>query len=110
LTEVDGLSAWWTISTQGESKIGGILRFRFGAGGFDMMVIELHPARGVLWQVADGPEKWIDTKIGPRSNRGVTPANNQFFRLNDRCRIERPVASLSSRLGCATPVSASQRV
>ena len=63
LTTVDGLSGWWTTTTQGESKLGGVLQFRFGAGGFDMKVLELHPARRVLWQVVDGPEEWIGTKI-----------------------------------------------
>jgi uncharacterized protein YndB with AHSA1/START domain len=63
LTAVDGLSAWWTNGTTGESKVGGVLRFRFGAGGFDMKVLELHPATRVLWQVVDGPEEWIGTTI-----------------------------------------------
>ena len=30
LTTIDGLSAWWTTSTQGESKVGGMLQFRRG--------------------------------------------------------------------------------
>ena len=49
LTEIDHLSAWWTTNTTGESKVGGALQFRFGAGGFDMKVLELHPATRVLW-------------------------------------------------------------
>ncbi len=40
-----------------------MLQFRFGAGGFDMKVLELHPAGRVLWQVVAGPEEWIGTKI-----------------------------------------------
>jgi uncharacterized protein YndB with AHSA1/START domain len=63
LTTREGLSAWWTNNTQGESKVGGVLQFRFGAGGFDMKVLELHPAKRVLWQVVDGPEEWIGTKV-----------------------------------------------
>ena len=63
LTEIDDLSAWWTTDTKGESKVGGALQFRFGAGGFDMKVLELHPATRVLWQVVDGPEEWIGTTI-----------------------------------------------
>jgi hypothetical protein len=31
LTTREGLSAWWTTDTQGESKVGGVLQFRFGA-------------------------------------------------------------------------------
>jgi uncharacterized protein YndB with AHSA1/START domain len=69
LTTLDGLAAWWTNNTQGESKVGGTLRFRFsdpgGAeiGGFDMKVLDLQPPRHVRWQVVDGPEEWIGTTI-----------------------------------------------
>ena len=69
LTTRDGLAAWWTNNTQGEGgKIGGVLEFRFSAGGaeiggFDMKVLELQPAKRVLWQVVDGPKEWIGTKI-----------------------------------------------
>lgn len=48
LTTRESLAAWWTNDTQGESKIGGVLQFRFGAGGFDMKVLELQPATRVL--------------------------------------------------------------
>ena len=63
LTTIEGLSAWWTTTTQGDNNIGGVLQFRFGNGGFDMKVQEVDPARRVLWQVVDGPEEWIGTKI-----------------------------------------------
>ena len=59
----EGLAAWWTNNTQGESKVGGVLQFRFEAGGFDMKVLELDPGKRVLWQVVDGPEEWIGTKV-----------------------------------------------
>ena len=64
----EGLANWWTTNTQGESKLGGALQFRFSAdgreiGGFDMKVLELHPASHVLWQVVDGPAEWIGTRI-----------------------------------------------
>ena len=62
LTTLEGLSAWWT-NTQGESKVGGVLQFRFAGGGFDMKVLELQPGKRVLWQVVDGPEEWLGTKI-----------------------------------------------
>jgi uncharacterized protein YndB with AHSA1/START domain len=59
----EGLAGWWTTNTQGQSKVGGVLEFRFGAGGFDMKVLELEPGRRVLWEVVDGPEEWIGTKV-----------------------------------------------
>jgi uncharacterized protein YndB with AHSA1/START domain len=64
LTTREGLSAWWTRNTQGEcGKVGGVIQFRFEAGGFDMKVVELDPARRVLWQVVDGPKEWIGTQV-----------------------------------------------
>jgi uncharacterized protein YndB with AHSA1/START domain len=68
LTARDGLAAWWTNNTKGESKVGGVVDFRFAAagaeiGGFGMKVLELDPAKRVLWQVVDGPAEWIGTKI-----------------------------------------------
>ena len=63
LATVEGLSRWWTSDTRGDSKVGGDLQFRFGDGGFDMKVLELDPGKRVLWQVADGPEEWLGTKI-----------------------------------------------
>ena len=63
LTTVEGLSRWWTSATRGESKVGGTLQFRFGAGGFDMKVLELRPGKHVLWEVIDGPEEWLGTTI-----------------------------------------------
>lgn len=62
LTTLEGLSGWWTTDTQGKNDVGGVIRFRFGAGGIDMKVLELQPAKRVLWQVVGGPAEWIDTK------------------------------------------------
>jgi hypothetical protein len=64
LTSCKGLAGWWTSGTQGQPEtVGGIVQFRFGAGGFDMKVVELKPGAYVLWEVIDGPEEWIGTKI-----------------------------------------------
>ena len=69
LSTREGVSGWWTNNTQGESKVGGALKFRFSdpsgveIGGFDMKVLDLQPAKRVLWQVVDGPKEWIGTKI-----------------------------------------------
>ena len=59
----EGLSAWWTRDTQGDSKVGAVIKFRFGNGGFDMKVLELQPRKRVLWEVVEGPGEWVGTKI-----------------------------------------------
>ena len=64
LTTCEGLSGWWTTTTEGDGAAGGILQFRFGPrGGFDIRVLALDPGKSVLWQVVDGPNDWIDTRI-----------------------------------------------
>jgi len=64
LTAIDGLSNWWTNETTGESKVGETVRFRFGDNGFfEMKVVALDPGKRVLWQVVDGPQEWIGTKV-----------------------------------------------
>jgi len=63
LTTREGLSAWWTRDTQGDGAVGGVLLFRFGAGGFDMKIVALEPAKRVLWRVVDGPQEWIGTTV-----------------------------------------------
>jgi len=59
----EGLSGWWTDNTQGESNVGGLLQFRFEAGGIDIKVLELQPTERVLWQVVGGPGEWIGTTV-----------------------------------------------
>jgi uncharacterized protein YndB with AHSA1/START domain len=64
LATLEGLADWWTTDTQGDSNVGGVIKFRFGTrGGFDMKVLELEPAKRVLWQVVEGPSEWIGTKV-----------------------------------------------
>ncbi|MGY2117622.1 SRPBCC family protein [Nocardia gipuzkoensis] len=64
LTTTEGLAGWWTTDTRGNGgEVGGVLEFRFGAGGFDMKVRELEPGRRVLWEVIDGPDDWVGTQL-----------------------------------------------
>jgi hypothetical protein len=63
LTTLDGLNAWWTNNTVGETSVGGLLLFRFGSGGFDMKILDLVPDKRVLWEVVEGPGEWIGTTV-----------------------------------------------
>lgn len=63
LTTLDGLSGWWASDTNGSVEVDGVIEFRFAPGGFDMKVLELTPAKHVLWQVVDGPAEWIGTTV-----------------------------------------------
>lgn len=68
LATPEGIAAWWTTATKGDTKAGGMITTRFFAdgrelGGFDMKILELHPGTRVVWQVVDGPAEWVGTKI-----------------------------------------------
>lgn len=63
LTTVDGLANWWTQDTEGDPETGGVVRFRFEPGGFDIKVLEARPRELVRWEVVDGPEEWVGTHI-----------------------------------------------
>jgi uncharacterized protein YndB with AHSA1/START domain len=63
LTTVDGLAGWWTDDTKGSTDVGGVIKFRFPPGGFDMKVVDQQPAERVTWEVIDGPEEWVGTTV-----------------------------------------------
>ena len=59
----EGIADWWTSDTQGESKVGGVLKFRFDKGAMNMKVLELQPDKHVIWQVVEGPKEWMGTTL-----------------------------------------------
>jgi uncharacterized protein YndB with AHSA1/START domain len=64
LTTTGGIAGWWTTNTRGDgSAPGGVLQLGFGAGGFDLKVEDLDAGKRVLWEVVDGPEEWIGTRV-----------------------------------------------
>jgi uncharacterized protein YndB with AHSA1/START domain len=63
LTTLDGLSGWWAEDTSGDTGTGGVIKFRFGPGGFDMKVDKLDPGRLVRWEVVEGPAEWVATHV-----------------------------------------------
>ncbi|MFC9437778.1 SRPBCC domain-containing protein [Nocardia sp. NPDC057030] len=63
LTSVDKLAVWWAGDTKGDADAGGVIEFRFTAGGFDMKVADAQPGERVLWEVIGGPEEWIGTQV-----------------------------------------------
>jgi uncharacterized protein YndB with AHSA1/START domain len=69
LSTVQGVAGWWTRQTTGDSRVGGVLSFRFlspagtEVGTFHMEVLELRPDQKVRWRVKDGPAEWIGTDL-----------------------------------------------
>lgn len=63
ITKEEGLVNWWTRNTEAETRLGGIIKFRFGDLGTDVKIIELIPDQRVCWEVVDGMPEWIGTKI-----------------------------------------------
>jgi uncharacterized protein YndB with AHSA1/START domain len=69
LATVEGVAAWWTRETTGESKPGGKMNLTFRRpdgeelGTVDMQVLKLTPGRNVVWRITEGPEEWIGTDV-----------------------------------------------
>lgn len=64
LTRPEGLGAWWTQDVRVDDISGKQIRFTFGdAGFFVMKVLDQVPGKQVEWEVMDGPEDWIGTRI-----------------------------------------------
>ncbi|MEO7294042.1 MAG: SRPBCC domain-containing protein [Ginsengibacter sp.] len=61
VSTIEGLSNWWTTETTGESKVDGVIQFRFGGGGPGMKVTAKTPNESVSWECIAGPEDWIGT-------------------------------------------------
>src|ERR1041385_6825661 len=73
ITTIDGLSNWWTKETTGESKVGGVLEFRFANLGFNKMKVkELNENDSVVWECVDGPPEWIGNTISFKLDDNVT--------------------------------------
>ena len=64
LSAREHLAGWWTTDTRGTFNVGGVIEFIFGTRGrVHMKVVELDPARRVVWQVVQGPGVWMDSKV-----------------------------------------------
>jgi uncharacterized protein YndB with AHSA1/START domain len=69
LSTVEGVAGWWTREAAGDSKVGGIITFRFRSpsgdeiGRIDMDVLELTPEKKVRWRVKAGPQEWVGTDV-----------------------------------------------
>jgi hypothetical protein len=55
LTTREGLLPGGRTTHRGKA-VGGVLQFRFGAGGFDMKVLELHPPRACYGKWSMDPQ------------------------------------------------------
>jgi hypothetical protein len=61
LATTEGLASWWTETVLGESRVGGVLQFRFPNTGPDFEVLELSPFERVRWRCVVGADEWLDT-------------------------------------------------
>jgi uncharacterized protein YndB with AHSA1/START domain len=66
ISTINGLANWWTKQTTGESKVGGIIQFRFTDAGCDMKVTSLKDNECISWECIAGFPEWIGTKISIR--------------------------------------------
>jgi uncharacterized protein YndB with AHSA1/START domain len=64
LATIDGLAGWWTSDTKGDAAADGEIAFTFEGRGFIRIKVLKVEADRVLWEVLEGPEEWIRTRIG----------------------------------------------
>jgi len=64
LSTIEGLAGWWTRETRGDPSPGGAITFDFaGQASIRVLVAELRPQTRVEWEVTDGPDDWVGTRI-----------------------------------------------
>ncbi|MRX28101.1 SRPBCC domain-containing protein [Kangiella sp. HZ709] len=64
LTTDEGLSGWWSSTTDGAGDIGSIINFRFNEILVQFQVLELEHNKKVLWKHhAEMPEAWMPTHV-----------------------------------------------
>lgn len=87
LTTTEGLRGWWTHEYQGETKVGGTIRFRFGTTHKEMRIEKLDPNHEVRWLCTVAhinhpslthKDEWVGTQIVFR----LTPEDNNQTRVD----------------------------
>lgn len=65
LATAEGVTGWWSTKAEGDTRVGGVVKFWFEAanGGISVKVLELVPDERVVWEVVDGPQEWLGTHI-----------------------------------------------
>ena len=64
ITEIEGLSSWWTEDTSGKSAMGNIVEFNFRENDHNKMKITLlEKNQKVEWECIEGDHEWIGTKF-----------------------------------------------
>ena len=65
LATKDGLAKFWTAQVEGDSEVGGRLRFFFGKPepSAVMEVVELSPDDRVQWRCVNGAAEWVGTTV-----------------------------------------------
>ena len=58
-----GVASWWTRDVQGDTAEGGEIAFWFGGEtpAAVMRLVELTPAKRVVWRCDQGPDEWVGT-------------------------------------------------
>ncbi len=64
ITTEKGLSEWWTNDTIAKPEVGFINQFKFGPAHYKKIkVSQLNGKNKVIWELIEGDEEWLDTKI-----------------------------------------------
>ena len=94
LTAREGLAAWWTNDTQGESKVGGDLKFRFSSDGKEIGTV-------ITTGFDEDNEPVLVAEIAQPLGIGtmaVAVPTSMFVRKGDRVELTLTEAEVNARL------------
>lgn len=64
LSTLEGIRKWWTLETEGDPKLEGILNFKFGGKYENRMLVTANKRDSLIeWLVVESVPEWLGTKI-----------------------------------------------
>ena len=63
LSDIEKLKKWYTTEASGESKLNGIINFRFGEIDFKIQILEYEKNKRIIWECIDTS---LDALIGQK--------------------------------------------
>jgi len=93
----EGLSAWWTLDSDGHPTLGASYRLGFGPGyQWEGVVTSLVPDELIEWEIVAPDPDWHGTRVGMRLERSGQdtrvhfhhvgwPSSNDHYRTSNYC-------------------------
>src|SRR5689334_15022734 len=74
-----GIASWWSLHNNAMPQTGSIYRISFGGDYYkEIEIIELQPAKKVVWEILDAHPEWLGTKVIFDISMGKNSAELRF--------------------------------